>query len=240
MLPSDSKPLLVVGAHPDDIEFGCGGVVAIETRAGRSAHFVVCSRGEAGTHGTPARRVAEAKAAAKLLGATLEFVDFGGDGHIEARVSHALLLAGIMRRVRPGIVLAPSLTGNQHPDHSRVGALTRDAARLARYGGVKELRSRPPYAIGQLYFYAVTPDSEPSDSTPILIDVSAPEVLSVWTAAMNAHKSQAAARSYIELQLSRARLNGLRAGAGHAIALFPGDPLVLDSLAQASRGARGF
>jgi LmbE family N-acetylglucosaminyl deacetylase len=49
--------LLAFGAHPDDIEFGCGGIIASETRAGRMAHFVVCSRGEAATHGTPKQRM---------------------------------------------------------------------------------------------------------------------------------------------------------------------------------------
>src|ERR1700747_1189463 len=57
-------PLLAFGAHPDDIEFGCGGIIASETHAGRKVHFVVCSRGEAGTYGTPGQRVAEAKKSA--------------------------------------------------------------------------------------------------------------------------------------------------------------------------------
>ena len=49
---------LVFGAHPDDIEFGCGAVVAKETQAGRVAHFVVGSRGEAGTtNGPPVPRL---------------------------------------------------------------------------------------------------------------------------------------------------------------------------------------
>ena len=137
-------------------------------------------------------------------------------------------------------MLAPSLVENQHPDHARLGQLVRDAARLARYGGLKELRHRPPHAIEQLFFYAVTPESEPPGIIPVLIDVSAPEILAAWTAAMEAHSSQTSARSYVELQLTRARLRGLRAGIGHAIALFPNDPLVLDSLAAVSRGARRF
>src|ERR1700756_4926613 len=94
-------PLLVFGAHPDDIEFGCGGVVARETRAGRSAHFVVCSRGEAATHGTPEQRGAEAEKSAGLLGAQVEFVELEGDAHLEARPAHAIKLAAIIRRVRP-------------------------------------------------------------------------------------------------------------------------------------------
>jgi LmbE family N-acetylglucosaminyl deacetylase len=238
--PPEPAPLLGFGAHPDDLEFACGGVIACETRAGRPAHLVICSRGEAGTRGTPAQRTAEAKKAAALLGATVEFIKLDGDGRLEMRAAHAIRLAGIIRRARPGLVFAPSVVENQHPDHSRLGRLVRDAARLARYGGVEELRRQPPHAIGQLFFYAVTPDAEPSDITPVLVDVSAPEIVAAWTAAMEAHVSQASARPYVELQVARARFQGLRAGIGHAIALFPGDPIVVGSLAPLSRGARRF
>ncbi len=233
-------PLLAFGAHPDDIEFGCGGVIARETNNGRKAHFVICSRGEAGTHGTPKQRTAEAKKSAALLGATIEFAELDGDARLEVRVAHAIKLAGIMRRLRSGIVLAPSLIENQHPDHVRLGQLVRDACRLARYGGVKELRKSPPHAIEQLFYYAVTPEAEPAHTTPVFIDVSAPEILAAWTAAMEAHKSQMRVRNHVELQLTRARLRGLRAGIGHALALFPNDPLLLDSLAQVSHSARRF
>jgi LmbE family N-acetylglucosaminyl deacetylase len=137
-------------------------------------------------------------------------------------------------------VLAPSLVENQHPDHARLGKLVRDASRLARYGGVKELRRQKPHPIEQLFFYAVTPEAEPRDISPVLIDVSAPEIISAWTAAMQAHASQTSARNYVELQLTRARLLGTRAGVAYAIALFPNEPLVFESLAQAGKGARQF
>ncbi len=136
----ESSAILAIGAHPDDIEFGCGAVIAKETRGGRAAHFVVCSRGEASSNGTPADRVREAEAAAKILGATLEFVDFGGDAHLHDSRAHSIALAGIIRRLRPSIVLAPTPMENQHPDHAVVSKLVRDAARLARYGGIAELR----------------------------------------------------------------------------------------------------
>jgi LmbE family N-acetylglucosaminyl deacetylase len=238
-------PLLAFGAHPDDIEFGCGGVIALESRAGgrgagRRVHFAVCSRGEAGTHGTPKQRTAEAKEAAALLGATIEFLELDGDAHLEIRAAHALKLAKVIRQVRPGMVLAPSVAANQHPDHARLGQLVRDAARLARYGGLKELRGRAPHAIEQLFFYAVTPEAEPRDVTPVLFDISSPPIISTWKAAMAAHASQISARNYIELQLTRARLLGARAGIEFAAALWPNDPLVLASLAQAGRGTRRF
>ncbi|MSU35464.1 MAG: hypothetical protein EXS36_10185 [Pedosphaera sp.] len=237
---TDLAPLLAFGAHPDDIEFGCGGVIALETRANRPVHFTICSRGEAATSGTPEQRRAEAEKAAALLGATFEWLELDGDARLEIKTAHAIKLAAIIRRVRPGIVLAPSLVENQHPDHGRLGRLVRDAARLARYGGMDDLRRLPTHSISQLLFYALTPESEPSDITPVLLDVSQPEVVAAWTAAMEAHASQTSARNYVELQLTRARLAGQRAGIGYAIALFPNDPPVLDSLAQLGRSARRF
>ena len=232
--------MLIFGAHPDDIEFGCGGVVARETQSGRSAHFVVCSLGEAGSNGTPDQRANESRAAAKLLGASIEFIELDGDSHLEIRTDHAVKLAAIIRRVQPESLLAPSCVENQHPDHARLGKLVRDAARLARYGGLKELADQKAHSINRLFFYAVTPDGEPADIPPVLIDISSPAIVSAWTAAMNAHESQASTRNYVDLQLTRAKLFGTRAGVEYAMAVYPNDPLVFDSLADAGRGARRF
>jgi LmbE family N-acetylglucosaminyl deacetylase len=229
--------ILAFGAHPDDIEFACGGVIAQATRAGTSAHLVVCSHGESGSHGTPPTRTAESLHAAKILRATLEFLELDGDARLEMRAAHAIKLAGVIRRVRPDLVLAPTACENQHPDHSRLGRLVRDAMRLARYGGVDELRSLPPHRVGQLLYYAVSTGAEPRDISPIFVDVSDPEIISDWTAAMEAHASQTQARNYVELQLTRARLNGLSTGVEHAVGLFPNDPLVVDSILRLARGA---
>lgn len=237
----DQSPyLLAFGAHPDDIEFGCGGIIARETQAGRPVHFVICSRGEAGTNGTPAQRVAESEKAAALLGATVQFVELDGDAHLELRAAHAIKLASLIRQIRPAIVLAPTIVQNQHPDHWRLGQIVRDAARIARYGGVAELKAKPSHAIDQLLFYAITPDSEPRDIQPLLIDVSAAETIAAWAAAMEAHASQQQTRNYVGLQLARATVNGSRCGAAAAIPLFPNDPLVFDSLAPLKRAARRF
>lgn len=238
--PESSATLLVFGAHPDDIEFGCGGVVALETREGRSAHLVLGSRGEAGTNGTPDQRALEAQRGATALGATLEFVDLGGDAHFERTVENTLKLAVIIRRVRPSVLLAPTVVENQHPDHARLGAMVRDATRLARYGGVVELKGLPPHTIDALHFYAVSPDAEPRDISPVFIDVSAPEVIEAWTAAIQAHASQAKTRDYADLVLTRAHANGLRCGVRHAVPLFPNDPPVFESLAPLARAARRF
>lgn len=240
MSNSNETSLLVFGAHPDDIEFGCGGVIALETAAGHKAHHVVCSLGESATSGTPELRAQESCDAAAVLGSTIELIDLDGDAHLEIKTSHAIKLAEIIRRIRPTTVLAPTCMENQHPDHWRLGQLVRDAARLARYGGLKELLNQPSHSIDQLMFFAVTPDAEPRDVVPVLIDVSSPEIIAKWTASMNAYASQTASRNYVEVQLTRAKLLGARAGIEYAIPLFPNDPLVFSSLSQAGRGARNF
>lgn len=232
-------PLLVVGAHPDDVEFGCGGIVAREAAAGREIFIVIGTRGEAASHGTPEQRAAEAQAGAAALGAKVEFLDLGGDTAVSGTREHVLRVAAVIRRVRPGVVLAPTVTLDQHPDHAAVGRIVRDAARLARYGGVPELKAAGgAHAIGALLHYAITPEGEPRGETPVVIDVSS--VVATWEAAMRAHGSQAATRDYVALQLARARVLGLRAGVEYAMALWPAEPLVFDGLAALGRGARRF
>jgi LmbE family N-acetylglucosaminyl deacetylase len=235
---TEKAPVLVFGAHPDDIEFGCGGVVAMEVRAGRLVHMVVCSRGEASTAGTPEIREMESRNAARILGASLEFIELDGDARLRSSAEHAISLAGVIRRIRPAMVIAPSLSENQHPDHSQLGRLARDAARLARYGGVSELKALPSHSIGSLLYYALSLEAEPRDLSAILYDVSDEETLGTWVAAMEAHTSQVRAKPYVEMQLTRARLRGLSAGIGHAIALFPADPIVINRLEPVAIGAR--
>jgi len=235
---TERAPLLVFGAHPDDIEFGCGGIVAQEGRSGRPVHMIVCSRGEAGTVGTPEIREAESRNAATILGANLEFIELDGDARLRSSAAHAISLAGAIRRIRPGVVIAPSLSENQHPDHAQLGRLVRDAARLARFGGIPELKTLPPHSIRSLFYYALSLEAEPSDLSPLLYDVS--DSLAAWVAAMEAHASQVRAKPYVEMQLTRARSHGLSAGIGHAIALFPADPIVVNRLEPIATGARCF
>lgn len=236
---SEPAPLLALGAHPDDVEFGCGAVLVQAARAGRPVHVVVCTRGEAASNGTPAVRAREARRAAALMGAACEFLILGRDARLEAGPRPALALAGLIRRLRPELVLAPTVEGDQHPDHVVLGRLARDAARLARFGGLAGVRGAP-HAIGQLFHYAVTPEAEPATGGRVVVDVSAPEVMAAWTAAMGAHASQLRTRNYVELQLARARVLGLRAGVEHAQALFPASAPLVPGLGGLTRAARRF
>ena len=231
--------ILAIGAHQDDIEFGSGGVLLAEAARGSHIALCVCSRGESGTNGTPDEREAEAKAAADLLGATLTFLDIGGDCRIEASPRNALAIAHQIRATNANVLLAPVTSPNQHPDHSAVGHMCRDAARLARYGGIVELGDLPPHTVAHVFGYAVTPGAEPSSDCPKLrVDITAH--FDRWIELMECHRTQLRTRRYIELQTARARLLGIEAGVEYAQALFPTDDFFVSSLSQLPTSVRLF
>ena len=232
--------ILAVGAHPDDIEFGCAHVLIQESRKANKIKLLVLSRGEAGTNGTPESREAEARAAAKLIGAEIDFLDFGGDCHLQRTPEYALKLAFEIRKFQPGIVLAPHTNEDQHPDHAVVGKLVRDACRFARYGGLDSLKGfslkgTAPCAVSALYFYTITKEFGAPD---IVIDIS--DVAKEWETAMLAHASQMESRSYADLRLSAARHLGLSIGVEYAAGFYVNDPVRVDALSDLQLSSRHF
>lgn len=238
-MPESKLRLLALGAHPDDIEFGCGGVLLAEAGRGSEISLCLCSRGEAGSNGTPNEREAEARRAAKRLQARIEFLEMGGDSHLERSAVNSIMIAQQIRARRPDILLGPTGLPDQHPDHVVLSELCRKAARLARYGGLAELRDLPPHAIKHHLQYAITPGAEPSrDHSSIRFDISAH--FAPWVELMECHRTQLRTRRYIELQTARARLLGLTSGVEYAQALYPTSDFVIDDLADLPASARLF
>jgi LmbE family N-acetylglucosaminyl deacetylase len=228
--------ILAIGPHPDDIEFGCAPVLVKEAQRGSKVHMLICSRGEAATHGTPEGREREARDAAGLIGTEVEFLDFGGDCHMEDTPANAFLLASKIRELRPDVVLAPHPGENQHPDHPIVARLARNACRLARYGGVAELKGAAAHAVRGLYFYRIT--QLVGEVPDIVIDVSG--VVETWQAAMRCHHSQVSNRNYVDLQLATARSLGASIGVDYAVGLWNNDPIRLDYLSDLTLSSRYF
>ncbi len=225
--------VLAIGAHPDDIEFGCAPVLIKEVKKGNQVRLLVLSRGEAGSSGTPEGRERESRKAAGLMGAAIDFLDFGGDCHMHYTPENSLRIAAEIRKFQPAVVLAPNTEENQHPDHSVVGRLTRDACRLARYGGL--LKPLPVHKVGSLYFYNVTQHGQRPD---IVVDIS--DVTEDWEAAMNCHESQVTHRSYVDLQKTAARLLGLSIGVEYAAGLYVNDPVRVEHISDIVHSSRNF
>jgi LmbE family N-acetylglucosaminyl deacetylase len=228
--------ILAFGAHPDDIEFGCAAVLILEAARGNSVKLRVLSRGEAGSHGTPEGRELESRAAAAIMGAEVDFLDFGGDCHIEYNTANVIRIAREIRAAQPHVVLAPHPSENQHPDHATVARLVRDACRFARYGGLKELADVQPHRVGSLLFYNIT--KHLGEAPDFVIDITS--AVDKWEAAMSCHASQVGSKGYIEMQKTAAHVLGLASGAQYAIGLFANDPILAPSLADLSRSARTY
>jgi bacillithiol biosynthesis deacetylase BshB1 len=227
--------ILAIGPHPDDIEFGCAPILLKEIKSGNQVHMLVLSRGEAGTAGTPEMREQESRKAAQLMGASVDFLDFGGDCHLQHTPQNAFRIAAEIRKFKPEIVLAPHPRENQHPDHVAAGRLVRDACRFARYGGLAELKPAKVHRVANLFFYNITQHLQKPD---IVIDIS--EVAAEWEAVMLCHETQVSSKGYIELQKTGARLLGQTIGTEHAIGLFVNDPVRLERISELQLSARNF
>jgi bacillithiol biosynthesis deacetylase BshB1 len=228
--------ILAVGPHPDDVEFGCAPLLIQEVRKGHQVMILVLTKGEAASSGTPEERTHEASEAARVIGAEIAFLDLGGDCHIRHSPEHATAIAREIRRFKPNIVLAPHLDENQHPDHSATGRNVRDAARLARYGGLEHLKDRGVHPIDQLYYYNITQSLGPKPD--IVIDVS--DVEAQWETAIRCHKSQMKTKGYLDLVMARARYLGAALGVSAAMGLWVNDPVRVVSLSDLTLSSRNF
>jgi len=239
--PPTVRQILAVGAHPDDVEFGCGGILIKEISRGHAVTVLNLTRGEAASSGTAEERMREAEAAAVVMGTRLEFAEIGQDCRIENTPHNAMAIARVIRRVRPHILLAPSPDENQHPDHARASRLVRDAARLARYRGLRDLETHAAHAVDALYFYDITGTgmgTAPAGLAKVIVDIS--DVFATWKAAMECHVTQMRTRNYIDLQLARARVLGAEIGVEYAMAVWANDPVRLEGLTDLALSGRRF
>ena len=133
--------VLAVGAHPDDVEFGCGATLAKWSAAGTDVHLLVLTDGAKGTWDADAdpaalatTRVAEQDAAAAALGVAAVHRTNLVDGElIDGPVERAAVCA-VIRAVRPQVLLThdPWRRYRLHPDHRHAGFLVLDAVVAAR------------------------------------------------------------------------------------------------------------
>jgi LmbE family N-acetylglucosaminyl deacetylase len=144
-MPDDALPtpdrVLVVAAHPDDIEFGAAGTVARWVSEGAAVRYLLVTRGDKGSDDADVdvreltqTRMAEQRAAAAELGvAGVDFLD-EPDGQVEPSLAMRERITYAIRSFRPEIVMTHDPTvlfvNNEwvnHPDHRAVGQATVDA-----------------------------------------------------------------------------------------------------------------
>ena len=122
--------ILAFGAHPDDIELGCGATIAKEVSLGKKVGIVDLTRGELGTRGSAKLRMIEASNAAKILGVSVrENLGFA-DGFFTNDKKHQLEIIKMIRKYQPDIVLCNAID-DRHIDHGKGSKLVSDACFLS-------------------------------------------------------------------------------------------------------------
>ncbi len=163
--------ILAIGVHPDDVELGCAGTLMKHIQLGYSVAIVDLTRGELGTRGDVATRMAEAQSAAEIMGVTLrENLGFE-DGFFQNDKAHQLELIKVIRKYKPRVIIT-NAKYDRHPDHGKSAALTHDAAFMAGLskietvvGGTVQQAHRPQ----AVYHYLQAIHTEPDlvvDITP--------------------------------------------------------------------------
>jgi len=156
--------ILAFGAHPDDVELGCGGTIAKEIALGKKVGIIDLTRGELGTRGSAAIRDQEAVTAAKILGVSIRENLNMRDGFFVNDEEHQLAIIRILRKYQPEIVLCNAIE-DRHIDHGKGSALVSDAAFLSglmkvetEYNGVKQEPWRPKLVYHYIQWKNIKPD----------------------------------------------------------------------------------
>jgi len=186
-MPDDSllERVLVITAHPDDVDFGAAGTVATLTDAGIDVTYCIVTDGDAGGHDRSVSRAemattrrVEQTMAAKHVGVTdLVFLGYP-DGRLEATLDLRRDLTRVIRQVRPQRVLSPSPERNyqriyaSHPDHLAAG----EAALCAVYPDARNPFAHPdlideglePWSVSEVWLMAAAQGDQFVDITDVI------------------------------------------------------------------------
>jgi bacillithiol biosynthesis deacetylase BshB1 len=110
--------ILAIGAHPDDVELSCAGILIKEQSRGKKTGILDLTRGELGSKGSADIRDEEAAAAAKVMKLSVRENLAFADGFFVSDKQHQLEIVKIIRKYRPEVVICNAPT-DRHPDHGR-------------------------------------------------------------------------------------------------------------------------
>lgn len=129
--------ILVIAAHPDDAELGCGGTIVRNVQEGKKVGIADLTQGELGTRGTAELRLEEAQQAATIMGIQVRENLGLRDGRFQNNEDDQLAIIRCVRRYRPEIVITNAPV-DRHPDHGRAATLVSDAC---FYSGLRRITS---------------------------------------------------------------------------------------------------
>ena len=156
--------VLAIGAHPDDVELGCGGTIAKLISEGKKVAILDLTQGELGTRGTNETRAIEAKNAAEILGISARENLKMRDGFLINSEEYQLRIIKAIRTYQPEIVFCNAVD-DRHPDHAKAAKLASDACFLSglikietEESGKKQEKWRPKQVFHYIQWKNLEPD----------------------------------------------------------------------------------
>ena len=231
--------ILAIGAHPDDVELGCGGTIAKEVANGKKVGIIDLTRGELGTRGTAETRDIEANNAAKILGVTVRVNMEFADGFFINDKKHQLEIVKRIRKYQPEIVLCNAVD-DRHIDHGKGSKLVSDACflsgliKIETYGHENELQD--PWRPKQVYHYIQWKNLEPDLAIDVsgFIDKKMASVLAYKTQFYDSRskepKTPISSKNFTDSIIYRARDLGRLVGVEHAEGFTVERHIAVDSL----------
>lgn len=191
----NAKLVLAIGAHPDDIEIGAGGVLSkLRDQGYRLIHLVV-TNGDAGSLEIPAPQLAairktEAEAGALVLGAERTIFMNAPDGLLSYTHEMKIALVKVIRELKPTVIFTHAAQ-DHFTDHQVVHALTLSAVTAAQGPWYQEAGGKP-HTVLEIYGYEVW---NPLNVFQCAVDVT--DYFDRKIAALSKHESQMTGVDYI-------------------------------------------
>lgn len=227
--------LLAFGPHPDDIEIGFGGAVALHAARGFKVGLCDLTQGEMGSNGTIEDRMAEAEAARAVLGAEWRMNLRWPDGGIYETPEHVLDIVRLVRTARPRVVAIPYWE-DRHPDHR---AASETLSRAVFKSGLRRFTADadlPAHRPERVCYYFI------NDEAPISFGLDVSSVYDKKRQALDCHRTQfttaasgsvatrLTAPAFRQLIESRDAHLGARTGVAFAEGVIVREPLLRTSL----------
>ena len=223
--------VLAFGAHPDDVELGCGGTLYKLKKFGYGTAIVDLTEGELSSRGTVEERYRESARAAEILRADIRRNLKIPDGNIALNMTNREKIIRLVRELKPALVFAP-FSDDRHPDHIHASQLITEGC---FYAGLKKVLPQiPHHRPFRIIYYMAKYEFEPS----FVVDISAE--FAIKQKALQAYQSQffnpdwpeeqtfVSSRWFMESVEFRARHFGWMAGVKYGEPFWIREPLALD------------
>ncbi|WP_346881605.1 bacillithiol biosynthesis deacetylase BshB1 [uncultured Algibacter sp.] len=216
--------ILAFGAHPDDIELGCGGTLAKEVANGKKVGVIDLTRGELGTRGTTETRKTEAMDAAKILGLSIRENLAFADGFFINDKQHQLEIIKRIRKYQPDIVICNAID-DRHIDHAKGSKLVSDACFLSGLVKIETKNKKDvqaPWRPKHVYHYIQWKNIEPDLVVDVsgFIDTKMASVLAYKTQFFDANSKEPetpiSSKNFTDSVIYRSRDLGRLVGVDHA------------------------